>query len=391
MKNKIIVILAALLFLDLFLSINQAYCDETPKLLVFHSPGCHRCLEVKKNILPQVEKEFEGSINIHYYDITDIKNYAFMFGLKEKYDKDFELALPVFFINGRLINGKGDVKNNLELAIYASLGETHKENGGLKVDLVSRFKGFSPFAIAGAGLTDGINPCAFTVIVFFISFLALQGYRKLELIIIGFSFIFSVFCTYLLIGLGIFNFLYQLEGFWALARAFNILIGIFSLILGALAVYDLVKFNKDKNPEGLFLQLPRAVKNQIHSIIGAHYRKTKDADTQKPVVLRLGRLILSALITGFLVSLLEAVCTGQLYLPTIAFILKTTSLKLKAFTYLALYNIMFIVPLFIIFLFALLGVTSQQFAEFIRKHMTGIKALMAVVFIALGVLLIWRG
>ena len=393
MKNKIIpiLILSALLFLGLSLSVRQAYSNEVPKLLVFHSPSCHRCLEVKKEILPQIEKKFKGNIQIQYYDITDINNYAFLFGLKEKYNKALELALPVFLINGRLINGNGDLKSNLELAIILSLGEGHKESSALGVDLASRFKGFKPLAIIGAGLTDGINPCAFTVIVFFISFLALQGYKRLELIIIGLSFIFAVFCAYLLVGLGIFNFLYQLEAFWALAKVFNILIGIFSLILGLLAIYDLLKFNKDKDTEGLLLQLPKAVKKQIHSIIGMHYRKTKDIEINKPVVSRLGKLILSALITGFLVSILEAVCTGQLYLPTITFILKTTSLKLKAFTYLVAYNIMFIIPLFIIFLLALFGVTSQQFAQFIRKHMLAIKALMAVVFITLGILLIWRG
>jgi cytochrome c biogenesis protein CcdA len=122
-----------------------------------------------------------------------------------------------------------------------------------------------------------------------------------------------------------------------------------------------------------------------------HYRKDREADTKKTTSLRLARLVLSALITGFLVSILEAVCTGQMYLPTITFILKTTTLKLKAFTYLLVYNIMFIIPLVVIFLLALFGVTSQQFAQFIRKHMVSIKLLMAVVFISLGVLLVWRG
>jgi len=341
--------------------------------------------------MPQIENEYKGLMQIKYYDITDINNYALAFGLKDKYNKDFELFLPVFFINGRLINGKGDVKSNLKLAIDVALGEAHKEEWALKADLASRFSSFKPLAIVGAGLADGINPCAFTVIVFFISYLALQGYRKLELIIIGLSFIFAVFCTYLLIGLGIFNFLYRLEGFWILAKVFNISIGVLSLILGALALYDLIKFRKTKSSEGLLLQLPQALKNQIHSIIGMHYRKTKETEPKKTVFVRLIRLVLSALVSGFLVSILEAVCTGQLYLPTITFILKSSVFKLKAFTYLLLYNVMFIIPLVIIFLLALFGVTSKQFAEFIRKHMVSIKLLMAVVFISLGVLLVWRG
>ncbi len=389
--KRLIFSVFVLIYLPVFIDLSQAYSDDTPTLSVFHSPSCHRCLEVKKDILPQIENEYKGSIQIKYYDITDVNNYASLLALKDKYDKNFYISLPVFFINGRFINGKGDVKSNLKIAIAVSLGEAHREEGTLKADLVSRFNSFKPLAIAGAGLTDGINPCAFTVIVFFISYLALQGYKKVELVLIGLSFIFAVFCTYLLIGLGIFNFLYKLEGFWILAKVFNISIGLLSLILGIMAIYDLIKFRKTKSADGMLLQLPQAVKNQIHSIIGMHYRKDKQVDTKIRAPLGLARLVLSALVTGFLVSLLEAVCTGQLYLPTIAFILKTSAFKLKAFTYLLVYNIMFIIPLVIIFLLALFGVTSEQFAQFIRKHMASIKLLMAVVFISLGVLLVWRG
>ncbi|MDO8663006.1 MAG: hypothetical protein Q7K98_07310 [Candidatus Omnitrophota bacterium] len=390
MKAKLILIFA-ILSAALFIPANRAYSDNTPVLMVFHSPSCQRCIKVKKDILPQIEKEFKGKLQLQYYDLADINNYALLVSLKDKYNKDFSIELPVFFINGQLINGKGDLKSALKIAIYLSLGQAHRGEQASSVDLVSRFKNFKPLAIAGAGLTDGINPCAFTVIVFFISYLALQGYRKIELIIIGLSFIVAVFCTYLLLGLGIFNFLYRLEGFWIAAKVFNISIGALSLTLGGLAIYDLLKFRKTQNPEGMLLQLPQAIKNQIHSIIGMHYRKAKEPGVRKITLSRLVKLILSALISGFLVSVLEAVCTGQLYLPTISFILKTTPLKFKAFIYLVIYNIMFVIPLFIIFLLALFGVTSAQFAQFIRKHMVSVKALMSAMFIGLGIFLIWRG
>jgi len=43
------------------------------------------------------------------------------------------------------------------------------------IDLAEHFRSFKTLAIVVAGLIDGINPCAFTVIVFFVSFLAFQG------------------------------------------------------------------------------------------------------------------------------------------------------------------------------------------------------------------------
>jgi cytochrome c biogenesis protein CcdA len=364
---------------------------QVPALMVFYSPSCHRCIQAKNEFLPKIESEFAGKLKVEYRDISEIENYSLLMALEEKYKaKDKENIFPVFYIRGRFLNGDQDFKNELRGFIAAALNRPAlKEQSLAKADIMARFKSFKPLAIAGAGLVDGINPCAFTVIVFFMSFLALQGYRKRELIIIGLSFIFAVFLTYILIGLGIFGFLYSLKGFWALARAFNLLLGIFCIILGLICLYDFFKFRKTKDAEDMLLKLPQAVRNQIHKIIGLHYRLNK---ASAPQATGPGRHILSlflgAMATGFLVSILEAVCTGQLYLPTIAFVLRTSGFKLKAMAYLLLYNLMFIAPLFLIFLFSLLGVTSQQFSQIFKKHVLSVKILMAVLFLGLGLFLI---
>jgi len=376
----------------ILLAVSLAYCQNqkkiVPKLIVFFSPGCHRCAEIKQKAMPYIEREFNGLIEIRYKDIDDLENYKYLLSLKQKYNSDIRIDLPVLFFEGQFLNGDGDVRNNLRNLITGFLTAPHKEEALPKIDLIAHFRSFTPVAIISAGFIDGINPCAFTVIVFFISFLALQGYRKRELLVIGFLFIFAVSLTYILIGLGLFGFLYRLESFWLATKILNLAIGIFSIVLGILCIHDFFEFKKTNKTEGLVLQLPAAVKNQIHNVIGMHYRKTKDG--QEPLKKHILRLAVSALVTGSLVSILEAVCTGQTYLPTISFILKTTQLKLQAFGYLLVYNFMFIVPLLIIFLFALLGVTSEQFSNFLKKHMLTIKVLMAILFFGLGIFLIWR-
>ncbi len=383
-----ICILICLVFSVLAYSQTQAH--ENHKLIIFYSPTCHKCTETKAQLMPDIEKEFKGKIQTEYRDITDIENYKLLLSLKEKYGSKIENILPVFYFQGHFLNGRGRIREGLRFLISQSLSQGTQWKRGLpSIDLVAYFKTFKTIGIITAGLEDGINPCAFTVIVFFISYLALQGYRKKELIAIGLSFIFAVFITYFLIGLGIFNIIYRLEKFLLVAKIFNISIGIFSIILGVLAIYDVFKFKKTGQTEGMILQLPKAVKNQIHSIIGLHYRKPKE---HGEVILKphTFRLIISALVTGFLVSFLELVCTGQLYLPTINFVMKTTPFKLQALIYLLLYNLMFIVPLFIIFLFALLGVTSEQFSKVLKKHLLTIKIMMAVLFFGLGIFLLWR-
>ncbi|MFA4842706.1 MAG: hypothetical protein WC658_02610, partial [Candidatus Omnitrophota bacterium] len=309
--------------------------------------------------------------------------------LKEREKKEFKNILPVMYAEGKFLNGdevnRENLSNFLKRAITTRAVE--KKEALPSINLVKYFQGFSPLAIAGAGLVDGINPCAFTVIVFFISFLALQGYRKRELIVIGLSFIFAVFLTYLMIGLGLLSFLYRLRFFQGVLKLFNLSVGSLSIALGILCIWDFLKFKRTQETGGLVLQLPKAVKNQIHKVIGLHYRIDRTKNIPVPL---LRRLVISALATGFLISILEAICTGQVYLPTIAFVLKTTHFKLQALFYLLLYNLMFVLPLIGIFIFALLGVTSGQFANFFKKHISTMKLLMALLFFSLGIFLLWR-
>lgn len=361
-----------------------------PKVIFFYSLACHKCAKIKNQFIPGVIKKFGAKITLDYRDIGDIQNYKLLIGLKEKYGYAIVGNVPIVFLGDKLLSGDKQIEKYLSTLILDALNNPErKADATVPVDLAKNFLSFTPLAVAGAGLIDGINPCAFTVIVFFISFLALQGYRKREIIVIGRSFIMAVFITYLLIGLGLFAFLYRLNKFWHMAKVINFSIGLFSIILGILALYDFYKFKKTGRTEGLILQLPQAVKNQIHKIIGLHYRVQKNKGcpgSEKRFFL----LIVSALTTGFLVSILESVCTGQTYLPTITFILKSGQLRLHALTYLLLYNLMFIVPLLAVFIFAILGATSEQFSCLLKKHILAIKILMAILFFGLGIFLIWN-
>ena len=360
-----------------------------PRLLFFYSQGCHACQKTKHEVMPAIEKEFFDKIIIEYLDIADINNYKLMLSLKEKYKSD-DTGIPTVFIEGTILVGYDPIKEGLRNIIVDTLEKRkfEKIDKLLGIDLVKHFLSFGILAIIVAGLIDGINPCAFTVIVFFISFLAFQGYKKRELIVIGLAFIFAVFLTYILVGLGIFRFLYSLRQFYIVTKIIYYLIAIFCFIFSIFALYDLWLFIKSGKTEGMILQLPPAIKSRIHAIIGLHYRKTKEGKAETTSQKHFFKLIMSAFITGFLVSLLEAVCTGQLYLPTIAFVLKNASLRLRALGYLLLYNLMFIVPLLIVLLFALLGTTSEGFSNFIKKHMATVKLSMAIIFLGLGILIL---
>lgn len=376
------------LFLPLLLLSSLAYAKAKEKFIIFYSNSCHRCIEIKERILPVIESKFSEFIDFDYKEISDIENYKLMLKLDKKYAANLKKDMPVFYFRGGFIPSE-QIKNieSVENFINQRLQVSFKEEPLQDLDLVERFKKFNIFVVAGAGLIDGVNPCAFTVLIFFISFLLLQGYRKRELLLVGSSFILALFLTYILIGIGVFSFLYQLSSFRTITKIFNVSIGIFSLVLGFIALYDFFKYKKEGKTEDLVLQLPKKIKDKIHSIIGSFYRKDARKPSDKQT--KLFYLIVSAFVCGFLITILEAVCTGQTYLPTISFILKTTTLKVSALAYLVLYNIMFVLPLILILGFAIAGVGTEQFSSFIKKHMLLIKILMAVVFFTFGIYLIW--
>ena len=361
-----------------------------PELFIFHSLNCHECAKVKAEVLPVIQEEFQGQVAFVYLDVGELENYKLFLSLMQQSGSTIEFKVPFFYMEGKFLNSEGQVESSLRNFIKDALSRPRLTAPLMPADPVAYFKSFVPLSVIIAGLEDGVNPCAFTVIVFFISFLALQGYRKRELFFIGAAFIFSVFLTYLGIGLGIFSVFYRFRGLWIITHFLNITMGSASILLGVFAIYDFIKFKKTGSTEELILQLPKPVKERIHRVVGFFYRKSIQ-EKQKNLTPALSRLVASAFITGFLVSLLEAICTGQVYLPTIAFVLKASPLKLQALGYLLLYNIMFIVPLIVIFVLALMGTTSSQFSAFLKKHLGLIKIFMAVLFFSLGIFLIWRG
>lgn len=253
---------------------------------------------------------------------------------------------------------------------------------GEKEKFIGRFLSFRSLAVLGAGLIDGINPCAFTVMVFFVSFLSFAQYRKKDIALVSVFFILAVYITYILIGLGFFNTARNLPAFFLFSRFFYFTIGIFAVILGFINLYDFWVYRKTKDSDKIIAKLPYFIKNKIHGLI--REKMIKERGQAKNLL----ALIFAGASCGFLVSVFELLCTGQLYLPTIAYILKIPDLRVKAVFYLIIYNLMFILPLIAIFLLAFFGLTSGQFEKIAKRNLAAVKLSTALLFFALGIFLL---
>ncbi|MBU4313073.1 MAG: hypothetical protein KJ706_10225 [Candidatus Omnitrophica bacterium] len=376
-------------------TVEDIALDRPLRVLVFYTAGCKACMEIERDLLTEIEERYGDSIVIENYDIGKPQNYEQMTRLEKLYGVEGGFV-PEVIVSRQVLMGKEEIALRLDEVIHDALEEPIdlKKNQALALEaakyqeptrgiILSRFESFSVYTVLSAGLLDGVNPCAFTTIVFFISFLAFVGYRRREMFFAGLSFTLAVFFTYLLIGLGIFRFLRAMKAFGYVTVFINTLIGALAILLGILSLVDYFRFKKSKDSKSIILKLPQAIKNKIHSVIGSDFRKDKKSEKRN-----FWKIIWIALSAGFMVSLLESFCTGQVYLPTIAFVLKMPDKSISAFLYLIMYNLAFIAPLVAVFFLGLFGVTSNAFSRFMEKRLGLVKLSTAALFFLLAAVLI---
>jgi len=355
-------------------------------LAYFYEAGCHDC-DKAKIVLKDISAKYPDNIILKSFDISLSENAELAEALGELYQMPEEerLLVPVIFLGDDYLFRSAITFDNLdELIQKYSATETiapwekvKEKDLTAQERLIARFQSFGLAAVAVSGLIDGINPCAFASIIFFISYLTLINRKGREILWVGGMFTLSVFLTYFLIGTGALKMVTSLSFLPLVRKIFVLVTAALALILGVVSLYDYLQFKKKGTTKDAKLQLPSFLKNMIHSAI----RKN----------VRLSNYILMAAVTGFIVSLLELACTGQIYLPTIMFISTIPDLKVNALFYLLFYNLMFVVPLVLVFSFTYWGTTSAQWAILTQKNFGKIKIAMSLLFFGLAGLLLYSG
>ena len=339
-------------------------------ILFFYSPTCGYCMRVKEDM----EKlALKYPLEIKWYNVNLPKYSRLLFDYFDKYNVSLnKRKVPAIFIGNKHFHYESELPQlEKEIQKWVGIGlacPCVKEGNGSEAML----KKFTVFGVILAGLADGINPCAFATLIFFISYM--ERVRKKCVLPVGLSFAAGIFISYFLIGFGILSFLYKIKSIETISYLINIGIGFFALLLAILSFYDVYQIKKGGH---VLLQLPKFLKARRGRII-------KKLTEKK----RMTILSLIAFLTGFVISALEFVCTGQILLPTMAVIRSSSPLKTKAIEYLFLYNIMFIVPLLIIMLLFYIGYSSKAIADAHKKHYWLSKALIGFVLLGMAIYLL---
>ena len=355
-------------------------------LAYFYEVGCHDCDKVKI-VLKDISAKYPENLILKSFDMHLSENVELAEALGELYQMPEEerLLVPVIFIGDDYLFRSAITFDNLDeliqkysaVEIISPWEKVKEKDLTAQERLIARFQSFGLAAVAVSGLIDGINPCAFASIIFFISYLTLINRKGREILWVGGIFTLSVFLTYFLIGTGALKMITSLSFLPLVRKIFVLVTAVLALILGVVSLYDYLQFKREGTTKDAKLQLPSFLKNMVHSTI----RKN----------VRLSNYILMAAVTGFIVSLLELACTGQIYLPTIMFISTIPDLKVNALFYLLFYNLMFVVPLVLVFSFTYWGTTSAQWAVLTQKNFGKIKMAMTLLFFGLAGLLLYSG
>lgn len=358
-------------------------------LAYFYQKGCPKC-DRANALLKYMAKKYPG-LNIKEIDLNtpDGKRLNETLSNRLNLPTEKRLIAPSIFIGNDYLPPAEIAESRVE-ALIEKYGEksasvragetkpaltlpTPEETKKAEESIIQRFKSLGIITIVSAGLLDGINPCAFATLIFFISYLTFVGRKRTEILSVGLGYSGAVFITYLMIGLGILSFIQRLSFLPLFSRVIYILTIAFALVLGVLSLHDYIQLKRGR-PSEMKLQLPDFLKKRIHRTIRERSKSP--------------RYLLAAITAGFIVSLVEFACTGQVYLPTILFVTNVPSLKASAVSYLLLYNFMFIVPLLIIFGIVYWGVTSEQLAFFLQKRASSIKLYTSLLFFVLAGILI---
>ena len=337
--------------------------DRRIQVTYFFTPGCRSCERFLAEEVPRLERELGIAIDVARRDVMAAGGY-------EEYARAAEAlgttvrSLPGLLVGREvLLQGEAEIRERFASVLGGGGQASPPSAAGAAAPALS------VLPVLAGGLLDGVNPCAFTTLIFLLASLALAGRGRREILLIGGLFTLAVFATYFAVGLGLFAALRAAVAFPLASQVIRWLLVAVLLVFAALSARDAVLASRGRASD-MTLQLPGYLKRRIHASIRTRVRSTA--------------LAASALGLGVLVSVFEFACTGQVYLPTLAYLARLGDAR--ALPLLGVYNLGFVAPLAAVFAASWAGVTSRGLTAFFQRHLAAVKAALAVFFAALAVL-----
>ena len=347
------------------------------KILVeyFYQPNCEDCRKVSEFILKPMNEKYGSLILLKKYNLSEEKNFLLLISILDKLHDNSNAHVYVVVNRNKVLAGYSAIEKKLFVNLDSPQNISSSEQKTSETKIESIGERLTLITVLTAGFIDGINPCVFSTLIFFMSLLAVSKIKGTRLFIVGSAYCFASFITYLLLGFGLFKVLKSLSYFSWLRTGLNWGMIIILLFFALLSFRDALRFAKSGyDSQKVALQLPRRIKLLIHKMMRSG--------------LKFRYLFSGAFFIGVVVTILESVCTGQVYIPTLILLSNKAGFTSKWFIMLLLYNISFIIPLVGVFVLMFSGISAFKAIKLTKANLLIGKIALGVFFLALATIML---
>lgn len=356
---------------------GQPQENKEKVLIYFYSSTCASCKRAE-NYIDDLKKKY-SDIKVINYNLNDEQNIKLLGAYGEKYnlDKNQINNIPAIFLSQTALVGDSNIINMLEDKI-----ENYDfDNPTEIIDLneignntsVKDKNTLQLITIALAGIVNGINPCSLSMFLFLMSIVNVTREKILK---IGFLFCFGKFITFFLLG----TFLYKALSFINISMV-NIIEKIVLIIV--ISIFIILNLNdfiaaRMEKYDKMILQLPSKLKKLNHKLM----KRVTSCNNSK-------YFALSILMVGMIIALGEFMCTGQIYLISIVFLVQNNGIDIKSVFYLLIYSVAFVLPIIIVTILIYYGKKVFNLSELLLKRLPNIKIISSLIFIIFGIYIIF--
>jgi glutaredoxin len=353
--------------LDVIIPSEESY-------ILFTTLSCPQCEKVKKEI-----KNNKFPIFIQEVNIIEEGNAEILLGYFRVYQvPNDEQQVPILFYNGAYASGAADIIDLFDKDQWWELEQSEKSGislDGMKdnVNMEQDRKG-NPWLelgrVIGTSVINGLNPCALSM--FFLLLSIILG-MNLGLFKNGLLYLTGKVIAYFVMGIGLFSiFEIAQNTFYNLFGILKWILCIFAVMLSILNFLDLYHTVRGEYGK-IRLQLPRALRK---------WNQSKIASIEHHSYQKIGVIIF---LLGFLISLGEFFCTGQIYAATLLSLLKSSSetawIRFEIFSY----AIALCIPSLLLLIMIAKGKSVITASNKVLNYMPYIKLINGILFLFFAV------
>jgi len=365
---------------------------------VYFNEACKDCGELVMERYPAFFEEYGYSLTLYDY-INERSNRALLTQRNEEWGVPFELQSHIeAFVGDRLLLG-GHIPEEIaryllehpdaydrllvfqdkmhgeetEYRVWDFVGEiqtypidepitTYLAQHVSSEEMALRRRGFWGLfgLITGSAFLDGLNPCAFAVLLFFIGFLFTIKKTRSTIGKMGLVYIAAIYLAYLLIGLGIAQAI-------VISGAPHLMAKVGAWLVIGLGVIQLLGLIFPAFP--IRLRIPVDTKATLETWM---YKATVPA----------------AFVGGFLVGLCTFPCSGGIYVAIIG-MLSAQATVVQGTFWMLWYNLIFVSPLLILLALSANPKTTEKLQTWEHHESKHMKWLSGGFMIALGLIILF--